>query len=190
MIQYIEAHDNETLFDKLQASYPEESDRLIKRRHRLATSILLLAQGLPMLHAGQEKYRTKWGERDSYLSPDWVNQLKWGGGSDSSYEAYIGGLLLIRQTYHLSDNCGYFRWLAEEKQTIAYERHFQAGNVRKRIIVIHNGSRSPWKLPFNYDGYLKNVVDDTHASLVPLYSAIGNQLTAKPLSTSVYVQDL
>lgn len=190
LIQYIEAHDNETLFDKLQASYPEENDRLIKRRHRLATSILLLAQGVPMLHAGQEKYRTKWGERDSYLSPDWVNQLKWGMRNESSYEAYISGLLQIRQAYNLSNNCEYFCWLAEDKQTIAYERHIQTGSVKKRIIVIHNASRSLWKLPFNYDGYLKNVVDDTHASLVPLYSAIGNQLTAKPLSTSVFVQNL
>jgi pullulanase len=45
--------------------------------HRLATGLILLSQGIPFLHSGQEFFRTKRGDGNSYKSPDHINQLDW-----------------------------------------------------------------------------------------------------------------
>ncbi|AMB99572.1 pullulanase [Aerococcus urinaehominis] len=77
MIQYIAAHDNYTLYDKILLSNGGDDENKRHRRQMLATSIILLAQGVPFIHSGQEMYRTKNGIRDSYNSPEWINQIDW-----------------------------------------------------------------------------------------------------------------
>lgn len=75
-INYVECHDNFTFFDKmnnaLDCSYEEK-----KYYERLATSIVLLSQGVPFLHAGQEFFRNKKGVENSYNAGDDVNKVDW-----------------------------------------------------------------------------------------------------------------
>jgi pullulanase-type alpha-1,6-glucosidase len=75
-INYIEAHDNQTLFDinayKLPQSTPL-ADRV--RVQTLGAAINVLAQGIPFFHAGQEILRSKSLDRDSYNAGDWFNKL-------------------------------------------------------------------------------------------------------------------
>ncbi|MGO1433446.1 MAG: type I pullulanase, partial [Ruoffia tabacinasalis] len=52
VIQYVEAHDNFTLYDKLRAADPNLDENTITKRHELATTIILLSQGIPFIHAG------------------------------------------------------------------------------------------------------------------------------------------
>lgn len=77
VIQFAEAHDNYTLYDRLRAADPHLDEDIIVRRHMLASSIILLSQGIPFIHAGQEFLRSKSGVRDSYNQPDHINQLDW-----------------------------------------------------------------------------------------------------------------
>jgi pullulanase-type alpha-1,6-glucosidase len=75
-INYAEAHDNETLFDLNAYKLPRQitpSDRM--RAQNLATSLVLLAQGVPFLHAGQDLLRSKSLDRNSFDSGDWFNHL-------------------------------------------------------------------------------------------------------------------
>jgi len=75
-INYIEKHDNETLFDINQYKIPLDrtpEDRV--RVHNMGTSLALLAQGVPFVQAGQELMRSKSMDRDSYDSGDWFNLL-------------------------------------------------------------------------------------------------------------------
>jgi pullulanase/glycogen debranching enzyme len=75
-INYIEAHDNQTLFDinayKLPVS-TSAADRV--RVQNLGAAINVLAQGIPFVHAGQEILRSKSLDRDSYNAGDWFNKL-------------------------------------------------------------------------------------------------------------------
>lgn len=76
-INYVAAHDNHTLFDKLQSvnhSVPEEE---IVSQNKLADAIVMTCQGIPFIHAGSEFLRTKHGDENSYRSGDRVNQLDW-----------------------------------------------------------------------------------------------------------------
>ncbi|MBG9982550.1 type I pullulanase [Aerococcaceae bacterium DSM 111020] len=99
LIQYIEAHDNFTLYDKLVASNPQQDERIVERQHMLATTIILLAQGVPFLHAGQEFMRTKFGVRDSYNKPDEINQIDW-----NRQESYRQSVMLVRELIKLRHN--------------------------------------------------------------------------------------
>ncbi|MEZ4648365.1 MAG: alpha-1,6-glucosidase domain-containing protein [Candidatus Eisenbacteria bacterium] len=79
-IQYVSAHDNETLFDKVLFSTPPDlplEDRI--RMQVLSLALVILAQGIPFLHAGSELLRSKSFDADSYRSGDWFNQLDFSG---------------------------------------------------------------------------------------------------------------
>ncbi|HRF46082.1 MAG TPA: pullulanase-type alpha-1,6-glucosidase [Anaerolineales bacterium] len=75
-ILYVSAHDNETLFDAIQFKAPEATtmaDRV--RMQNLANSVVMLGQGVPFFHAGDDLLRSKSGDRNSYNSGDWFNRL-------------------------------------------------------------------------------------------------------------------
>ncbi|CAN7260574.1 pullulanase-type alpha-1,6-glucosidase [Duganella sp. LjRoot269] len=81
-INYIEAHDNQTLFDLNAYKLPQATslaDRV--RVQNLGAAINVLAQGIPFIHAGQEILRSKSMDRDSYDAGDWFNKL------DYSYQS-------------------------------------------------------------------------------------------------------
>jgi pullulanase len=97
---YVEAHDNLTLFDKLKASMPAASDATRQKVFTLSSSIAILAQGAPFVHAGQEFMRSKGGNDNSYQAGDAVNALKWQmRESNGVVTNYFKGLLAIRKAH-------------------------------------------------------------------------------------------
>jgi pullulanase len=75
-ITYVEAHDNQTLFDSNQYKIPTVTtmeDRV--RMQNLALSIDILAQGIPFMHLGMDILRSKSMARDSYDYGDWFNRV-------------------------------------------------------------------------------------------------------------------
>jgi len=75
-INYVEAHDNQTLFDLNAYKLPQATslaDRV--RVQNLGAAINMLSQGVPFFHAGQEILRSKSMDRDSYNAGDWFNKL-------------------------------------------------------------------------------------------------------------------
>jgi pullulanase len=102
VIQYVEAHDNLTLYDKLLRSNPDDSEEVRIKRHTLATSIVLLSQGVPFIHGGQEFLRTKAGVANSYQSPDEINQFEWERVTTFQESvAYVKGLIALRKSEYL-----------------------------------------------------------------------------------------
>ena len=76
-INYVECHDNATVFDYFDIQNPNISLRQRLANSRLALHIVLLAQGVPFLHSGQEFYRTKNLIDNTYNLPDDINKLDW-----------------------------------------------------------------------------------------------------------------
>ena len=77
-INYVSAHDNETIWDAVQLKSAEElttADRV--RMNSLALSLAALGQGVPFFHAGDDFLRSKSMDRDSYNSGDWFNSIDW-----------------------------------------------------------------------------------------------------------------
>ncbi|WP_238165908.1 pullulanase-type alpha-1,6-glucosidase [Kribbella caucasensis] len=80
---YVDAHDNETLWDaltyKLPASMPM-ADRV--RMNTLSLATTALAQTPSFWHAGADMLRSKSLDRNSYDSGDWFNTLDWTGADN------------------------------------------------------------------------------------------------------------
>lgn len=76
-INYVECHDNMTLFDKIMLANKCESLETRLKRQKMITALILVSQGVAFLHAGQEFNRTKDGDHNSYMSPDSINKLDW-----------------------------------------------------------------------------------------------------------------
>jgi len=84
LINYVDAHDNETLFDTIQLKAPVATtmaDRV--RMQAVGLSLVLLGEGVPFVHAGSEILRSKSLDSNSYDSGDWFNQLDFTYGSNN-----------------------------------------------------------------------------------------------------------
>jgi pullulanase-type alpha-1,6-glucosidase len=76
VITYVDAHDNEALYDALAYKLPPDTsaaDRVRAQQVALATAYL--GQGVPFMQAGTEILRSKSLDRNSYNSGDWFNRL-------------------------------------------------------------------------------------------------------------------
>lgn len=101
-VNYVECHDNHTLWDRILLSNPGSSELNRKRMHQLATGLTILSQGIPFLHAGQEFFRTKKGEENSYISGDDINQIDWlQRGREEDNVRWIRNLIALRKQYSL-----------------------------------------------------------------------------------------
>ncbi|MBP5574903.1 MAG: type I pullulanase [Bacilli bacterium] len=65
-LNFIECHDNNTLYDKLIVSNADEEEKTLLDRVNLANSILLLSFGIPFIHMGQEIGLSKDGLDNTY----------------------------------------------------------------------------------------------------------------------------
>ncbi|KAL0349392.1 UNVERIFIED_CONTAM: Pullulanase 1, chloroplastic [Sesamum angustifolium] len=84
IVNYVSAHDNETLFDIVSLKTPLNISVDARcRMNQLATSIIALSQGIPFFHAGDEILRSKSLDRDSYNSGDWFNRIDFSYNSNN-----------------------------------------------------------------------------------------------------------
>lgn len=107
-INYVDAHDNLCLNDKVEAWAQAEAARSgyvasagHKRRiQEYAMAAVLLAQGVPFLHGGSEMLRTKFGDHNSYRSPDSVNKIRWNWKVDNrdTFD-YVKALIALRRAH-------------------------------------------------------------------------------------------
>ncbi|MDZ4477865.1 type I pullulanase [Bacillus cereus] len=189
VLTYVEAHDNHTLWDKLELTNPGDNDEVRKQMHKLSSSILLTSQGIPFLHAGQEFMRTKYGDHNSYKSPDSINQMDWLRRATFNNEVdYMKGLIELRKKYSA------FRMTSAEqikthvsfidapKNTVAY---IIEGNKHEYFTVAHNANREAVEITLPSKGPWKVLVDGKQAGSKPLYVVHDNKIKVPALSSIV-----
>ena len=77
-ISYVDAHDNETLFDSIAYKLPIETTMDQRIRFQIMSiGVPMLSQGVPFVLAGSDLLRSKSLDRDSYNSSDWFNAIHW-----------------------------------------------------------------------------------------------------------------
>jgi pullulanase len=145
-VNYVEAHDNLTLADKLAASVKGITPTGTAQLSQFATSIAFLSQGVPFMQAGQEFLRSKNGDDNSYKSDDAVNSLKW--STKLKYSAtvnYYKGLIALRQAhpaFRMTTTAAIktnLKFLKGSDSVIAYSINGKAvGDKATTIVVIHN----------------------------------------------------
>ncbi|QOR68998.1 type I pullulanase [Cytobacillus suaedae] len=192
-INYVESHDNHTLWDKLIVCNSHESEEILKKRHLLATAMVLLSQGIPFLHSGQEFFRTKQGVENSYKSPDSINKLDWARKQKYVEEVeYIKGLISIRKVH------GAFRF----DSTAQIRSHlkfydvpegvlmYSLFNVEKygpwsSVLVIHSNSCHSKEVELPSHGKWFVVCKEQKAGIEPLSTLNESRVIIDPISTMV-----
>ena len=79
-VTYVDAHDNETLFDSQAYKLPADTSMADRARmNTVALSTVTLGQGVVFWHAGTDLMRSKSLDRNSFDSGDWFNRVDWTG---------------------------------------------------------------------------------------------------------------
>jgi pullulanase len=83
VVNYVENHDNQTLFDINVFKLPRDTTPEDRARVQvLALAVPALSFGVAYFHAGAELLRSKSLDRNSYDSGDWFNRIDWTGQSN------------------------------------------------------------------------------------------------------------
>lgn len=102
VINYMSAHDNHTLWDKLALSNANNTVEERLAMNRVGAAILMLSQGTPFMQAGEEMLRTKNGDENSYKSSDEINNINWEALVPESdvynMMSYYKGLIELRKS--------------------------------------------------------------------------------------------
>ena len=167
-LNYIEAHDGYTINDLFKGD---------KKRQRIAAIALLTAQGIPMLHSGQEFGRSKGGNENSYDQDNATNWIDWTTKEKNKdlFDLYKG-LIALRLKYP-----NFRSPVAMNNQTMQW---IQPGNQNALgmylkgdtdFLVLFNGDNKDWvsfKLP--QAGAWKVVCDGEKINDAGLYTAEGD----------------
>ncbi|RIE03124.1 type I pullulanase [Cohnella faecalis] len=191
-VNYVEAHDNNTLWDKLAFSNPKDSEATRIKMHKLATTVTLTSQGIPFLHAGQEFLRTKGGNGNSYNSSDAVNQLDW--TRKAKYQSvvdYYKGVIALRKAHpafrmtSAADIKKNLKFLNTKSGLIGYTIDGRAARDSwAKIAVFHNALRQPQQVTLP-KGKWKIVVNGEKAGTKAISSVKGTTVTVPALSSMV-----
>lgn len=188
IINYVEAHDNLTLWDQIEKTNSQENEEVRINRHRLSTSIVLLSQGIPFIHAGQEFARTKHGDENSYKSSDEINWIDW----DRAYEnralvEYVRQLISIRKANNMFNLKSYdkinkvLQVLKKEDQLIAYQL-----KENDLIYVAHNASMNTKEIRIENGKYIVLVKDDkANVNGINEINVRNGKIKVNPISTLV-----
>lgn len=103
-INYVSAHDNLTLRDKIiewaDLKGIAHSDPYLRRIQNFANGVVLTSQGIPFLHGGVELMRDKQGVHNSYNAGDGVNKYQWQWKVDNNdIFSYYAGVIAMRNAH-------------------------------------------------------------------------------------------
>ena len=99
-ISYVTCHDDHNLRDRLEHLSPEASEQELLRMVKLAQFGVFTSQGIPFIFCGEEMFRTKLGEKNTYNMPDKYNAIDW--SLKSRYRdlvEYYKGLIALRKAH-------------------------------------------------------------------------------------------
>ena len=189
VINYMSAHDNHSLWDKLAISNPDNTEEERMAMNRLGAAILMVSQGTPFMQAGEEMLRTKGGDENSYRSDDAVNNLNWSALKEGSREyatvLYYKGLIQMRKTYGIfrSNDTQIPQVNELESGVIAITFDNGQGGQALAVINPHNTA-----LRYALEGQWNLIVDENRAGAQILARESGS-ITVDAISIRIYVND-
>ncbi len=188
VINYMSAHDNNTLWDKLLLSNPDDSEDERNRMNNLGAAIILTSKGTPFWQAGEEMLRTKDGDENSYKSSDAINNIDWSvlkeGNREYETMLYYKSLIEMRKA---------FSSLFDANATIEFDEQgsgilvvkYSDGNGGEGLAVINPQGTS---LPYTLEGEWNLVANDDQAGAQSIKTERGS-VTVDSLGFRFYVNN-
>ena len=183
------------------AGIPEEDvmSAATVRRSLLANGIVLLSQGIPLLHAGDELLRTKYGDHNSYRSGDAINAIRWSNKRPfKPVFDYYRGLIALRKAqpaFRMASREeieGHMEVLRSSDRIIAYRltKPAEQGSWGQ-IVVIVNGNDHEMPVDLPPTPYRWNiVVNDRQAGTDTIQTLDQGKAVVPALSLMVLYEDL
>lgn len=157
-VNYVECHDNLTLFDKLRISLNGAGLERVVSAEKMAAALVFLSNGIAFFQAGQEFLRSKNFSENSYNLPDEINSIKWNLlRENADLVSYYRGLIGFRKRFY-----GIFRGCDFTKKKSAY---ILSKNNFYMIINTANNSFCS-----EYLGHYEYFIDETNSSDSPIYT--------------------
>ena len=198
-LNYVTAHDNNTLHDKLYLSLETTEDlKILPALQKQANLMVLTAQGVPFLHAGDEILRSKplpdgGFDHNSYQSPDSINQIRWTtkvNSLEADMHAYYMGMIAFRNSHPA------FRLADADtiKQSLSFDDAlYRDGVIQYTItyqgatyLIIHNAGRSTYRYQSELaTGGYQIYINGKQASANPIGQVLGGLSVVVPPNTSV-----
>ena len=189
VINYMSAHDNNTLWDKLLLSNGDNTDDQRNRMNNLGAAIIMIAKGTPFWQAGEEMLRTKGGNENSYKSSDAVNNIDWSvlkeGNREYATMLYYKGLIEMRKSFDIFTNNSAEVVSAEETGSGLLVVTFVDGKGGEAMVIINPHNTS---LPCEIKGEWNLVADGNRAGAAVIARESGS-VTVEGISLRVYVND-
>ncbi len=149
-VSYVTCHDDHNLRDRLEHLSPDASEEERLKMAKLAHFGVFTSQGVPFIFCGEEMYRSKRGEKNTYNMPDEYNAIDWALKSQyNDMVEYCKGLIAMRKE-HPAFSLGTAEAVREHLSFIENDNEAAVGFVldnlegidsAKRIVVLMNGSR-------------------------------------------------
>ena len=209
-INYASCHDNYSLMDKLYVSRSDASREDLVRMNNLAAVIYMTAEGIPLIHAGEELLREKIDEKgerveNSYNSSDLVNSIKWSNLDKEEYQNvrdYYKGLIEFRKNHAAlrlttaRDVNANVKYKKIEDQIVLFVINGKGrikDEVSDGIVAIFNASTSPKEINLynNYgitEGEWKICINDQKAGIEAIDIVKDGKVTVAPISAMVLVK--
>jgi pullulanase len=207
-VNYVTAHDNLNLWDKIARSWG--ADDLAQSPYRLldgkrdifdcsavqsvllANGIVFTSQGIPFFQAGDEMLRSKFGDHNSYASGDRVNMIRWENAARfREVVAYYAGLIRLRREHpafrqtRKDDIEKTVNIITAEDRRVAFVITNNANaDAWRSIFVAYNAGSSPAAFTLPSGAVWQQVVDSKRAGVEPL-AELSGAVTLPPLSMAV-----
>ncbi len=192
-VNYVEAHDNLTLWDKLMYTNPTDTVETRKQMDKMAAAMVFLAQGIPFIQAGQDFLRSKplpggAYDHNSYNSPDVVNSLKWDRKTEfKDVFEYYRGLIAFRKAHsalrmHNAEDIGRNMKFFDRLPQRIVGFGLYGDCELEEIVVFFNPT--PNEISLHAFGEYNVYIDGERAGTEPLYT-INGDYNIRPYSTMV-----
>ncbi len=191
-ISYVTCHDDHNLRDRLEHLSPDASEEERIKMAKLAHFGVFTSQGVPFIFCGEEMYRSKRGEKNTYNMPDEYNAIDWALKSQyGDLVEYCKGLIAMRKE-HPAFSLGTAEAVREHLKFIECDNEAAVGFVldnlegidsAKRIVVLMNGSREGVEFDIPAGSY-KWISDGefVHAKGMGVFNCDSGKLRVAPIS--------
>jgi pullulanase len=195
VVNYLSAHDNSTLWDKLAISNGSQPVEQRLAMNRLGASILFMSEGIVFFQAGEEMLRSKPNpkaphgfDHNSYKSSDEVNNLKWdtltGDSIQSQMVEYYAGLCAIRTKMNIfTDHTSFDVYTHQGNSGFNIVMKDGKGGVAIAVFNPH-----AYTIKFTPQGASHIICNGTQAGITSLGTANG-QIVVPAYSAMIFVND-
>ncbi len=186
-INYIECHDNATIYDKLLISNGNESEKDRLKRISLLNATLIFSYGVCFLHSGQEIGLSKKGVYNSYNAPDEIN-----GFDVEVLDKRFDMAKFVSEAIALKKKYPFFNYASREeiKENVKYENYYNRAIFTlvnqepfKEVKIIINPLNEPIQL--SLDSYY-SVIFNEYGNIKDYYA---QNLTINGISLVIIVKE-